>query len=433
MIVVQKLKISFMERGKINWNYCRVRRAIISFIFLGAAILPLALASCSSDDLGDGGKMTYKAIQLSGAEAQVSTTVNDFSLKYAFEAFGLNSGNTLVAPYSMQISLSMLANGASGNTLSEILNVLGFNNRELKDVNAYNQKMWKSLGTSDPNTTLCIANGLWTRRFNADYAALIKEWYDGEVASASLKSKESTDTINDYFNQKTNGLVPKALDKLEVSSAWALVVNVLYFKSEWTHKFQKELTSKGSFNNADGSTSEVDMMGQTTNLQSCSNSAYTYVKLPFGNGAFSFDVILPTDRSLDESIALLKSYGLPSERDFKEYKTLIVLPKFEFQSKAEGKEVLKKMGVHDVFDTDRALLPLIYPGSVLNSIDQACKVKIDEEGGEASATTRGDLQYWSMSDAPKPEKVIRVDHPFIYMIRENSTGAILLMGKMVKM
>ena len=98
-------------------------------IFL--AMLPLVMASCSSDDLGDGGKMTYKAIQLNGAETQVSTTVNDFSVRYAFEAFNLNSGNTLVAPFSMQISLSMLANGASGNTLSEILNVLGFNNKRL--------------------------------------------------------------------------------------------------------------------------------------------------------------------------------------------------------------------------------------------------------------------------------------------------------------
>ena len=400
-------------------------------IFL--AMLPLVMASCSSDDLGDGGKMTYKAIQLNGAETQVSTTVNDFSVRYAFEAFNLNSGNTLVAPFSMQISLSMLANGASGNTLSEILNVLDFNNMELKDVNTYNQKMSKSLDTSDPNTTLCMANGLWTRRFNADYAALIKEWYDGEVASAKLESKESIDTINDYFNQKTNGLVPKALDKLEVSSAWALVVNVLYFKSEWTHKFQKELTDKGSFNNADGSTSEVDMMSQTTNLKSCSNSAYTYVKLPFGNGAFSFDVILPTDRSLDECIASIKSYGLPSGRDFKEYKTQIVLPKFEFQSKVEGKEVLKNMGVHDVFNTERASLPLIFLVSFLNSIDQACQLKIDEEGGEASATTRGDMQFWSMSSVSDLQKVICVDHPFIYMIRENSTGAILLMGKMVKM
>ena len=305
-----------MERRTIKKNVGYVN-SVIYYLSFFLAMFPLVLASCSSDDLGDGGKMTYKAIQLNGAETQVSTTVNDFSVRYAFEAFNLNSGNTLVAPFSMQISLSMLANGASGNTLSEILNVLDFNNMELKDVNTYNQKMSKSLDTSDPNTTLCMANGLWTRRFNADYAALIKEWYDGEVASAKLESKESIDTINDYFNQKTNGLVPKALDKLEVSSAWALVVNVLYFKSEWTHKFQKELTDKGSFNNADGSTSEVDMMSQTTNLKSCSNSAYTYVKLPFGNGAFSFDVILPTDRSLDGCIASIKSYGLPSGRDFK--------------------------------------------------------------------------------------------------------------------
>lgn len=393
-------------------------------IWIHFVMMALLLASCSSNDLEDVGSESYKPIGLKKAAVKVNQTVNDFSAQFACEALSNTEGNALVAPFSMQVSLSMLANAANANTLKEVMKVMGFEGQQLEDINAYNQQMWQSLKTSDPSATFCMANGLWARFYDEDYAALMKQDYNAEVAYAPLVEDPDacTDMINNYFNQATGGLIPKAIEKAK--NADGLLYNVMYFKNKWTHQFDKAATTKRDFHNADKSVSQVDMMSQTAKLESYANSDYTYVRLPFGNGAFSFDIILPESQSLDECLAQLKTTGLPSDDKMEVGETTLILPKFEAHSTVDGKTLLEKMGISDLF-YDVQSLPLI-GNSCVSSIEQNCKMKIDEEGGEASVVTESAEVIWSAH-----LKII--DHPFIYMIREKSTGVILLAGKIEKM
>lgn len=111
-------------------------------IWIPFVMMALLLASCSSNDLEDVGSESYKPICLKKAAVKVNQTVNDFSAQFACEALSNTEGNALVAPFSMQVSLSMLANAANANTLKEIMKVMGFEGQQLEDINAYNQQMW---------------------------------------------------------------------------------------------------------------------------------------------------------------------------------------------------------------------------------------------------------------------------------------------------
>ena len=219
------------------------------------------LASCDSD--GGSSRTTPKPrkdIVLSRAEQEMADKGKEFAFRFFNQVCNSEKANTnvFISPLSASLALSMTANGAAGNTLAEMTNVLGFS-PSIDDLNSYQQKLTSALLDLDNTTQLGIANSIWVKQGFKVYDSFVsvnKKWYDADVRELDFSSPTATDVINKWCADKTNQRIKKVLDGIQ-DNARLFLINALYFKGEWTSKFKSSATAQEDFTNADGSGQKV--------------------------------------------------------------------------------------------------------------------------------------------------------------------------------
>lgn len=382
-----------------------------------------------------------KYITLSRAEEELAALNTDFAFRYlqvSNEALASN-GNMLLSPQSASFALSMLGNGAAGKTLDEILDVLGFNKFTLDEMNGYNQKLMKELGGLDNTTTMNFANSLWMDDvFNVlgGYKQAMKDAYQAEVNVLDFNQSTAKDKINQWCSDKTNGRIAHFLDEWN-PDVKAMLINALYFKGKWYSQFKKDKTEEGSFTTASGESENVDYMRQTINFQYIKNEKVSVVEFPYGNYAFRMYVVLPHEGvSLDEWIKDLSSAQWETMlNDMKAQWLDIWLPKFRIEWKDAITGILEKMGMQKAFDKEEAdFSSLSDEHFFVYDILQATYLNVDEGGTEGAAVTGNtDITADLEDDKDQEKKVVefRANHPFLFIIQEESTGSVLFLGKFV--
>ena len=204
-------------------------------------------------------------------------------------------------------------------------------------------------------------------------------------------------------------------------------------KGKWTLPFDKKETKKEIFHNQDGTTCEVDMMHltKTFNFRDSEGEPYMAVELPYGNQSFHMVIVLPKeDYTLDDILPTFdwNRLGLGGE------KVNVALPKFKIEASypEEIMKCVKELGVSQIFLSGS--LPGMHPELFVGQIAQETFIEVDEAGTEASAVTTIGMAFASSgADYEPPTYTIRMDRPFAFAIREKTTGAVLIMGKVVKM
>ena len=412
-------------------------------IALTATVL-LALSACSStkkisdNKSNDIVSMTTEEeidpefMVLSDAQYDLVKRNNNFALNLFSEMKGV--GSNVVSPMSVTYLMAMLANGAEASTREEIMDAIGAKDFDIDEMNAFYAYLIRRAKTADKQTTLNIANYIALNKefkLKKEFASTIADSYQGAVESLDFTNPESTKRINGWCSEHTNNMIPTIIDQVE-PSAVAYILNAIYFNGTWTDKFDKNNTKKEQFNGYTRDIMYVDMMHRNAKYYYTSNDVYSAVTLPYGSGAYSMTVILPNEgKFITDLTKTLNADTIASlRRNMEECLVDLKLPRFTTEMKLPLKGIVAKLGAPSMFDATRADFSSFANGNVyVSEMLQKAKIEVSEEGTKAAAVTMGMVKLTSMRPQEPRRVDFHCDRPFVYMIQDNYTGAILFMGQ----
>ena len=412
-------------------------------IALTATVL-LALSACSStkkisdNKSNDIVSMTTEEeidpefMVLSDAQYDLVKRNNNFALNLFSEMKGV--GSNVVSPMSVTYLMAMLSNGAEASTREEIMDAIGAKDFDIDEMNAFYAYLIRRAKTADKQTTLNIANYIALNeefKLKKKFASTIADSYQGAVESLDFTNPESTKRINGWCSEHTNNMIPTIIDQVE-PSAVAYILNAIYFNGTWTDKFDKNNTKKEQFNGYTRDIMYVDMMHRNAKYYYTSNDVYSAVTLPYGSGAYSMTVILPNEgKFITDLTRTLNADTIASlRRNMEECLVDLKLPRFTTEMKLPLKGIVAKLGAPSMFDATRADFSSFANGNVyVSEMLQKAKIEVSEEGTKAAAVTMGMVKLTSMRPQEPRRVDFHCDRPFVYMIQDNYTGAILFMGQ----
>ncbi|MDO9154012.1 MAG: serpin family protein [Paludibacter sp.] len=356
---------------------------------------------------------------------------NEFAFDLFRKVIAANTEkNIFISPLSVSIALGMAWNGADGDTKTEMATALKMSGMTVDQINEYYKIMQSTLPKVDPSTTLNIANSLWYKQgfpVKSGFLQANKDYFDAEIRELDFSKPSALDIINGWCADKTNNLIKNPLDQISPDAVMYLI-NAIYFKGIWANKFDAKNTITANFNAEGGKPVQVKMMKQQNTFGYSEDEMAQYLDMPYGNKAFSMTVILPNENKTTTEV--LKKLDLASWGNvvagMSKREVLVNMPKFKTKGKYELKDPLISMGMIKAF-TDQANFSKIADAKLLISrLIHSTYCDVNEKGTEAAAVTIVEVVATSMHIIP----VFNANRPFIFVIRENSTGVILFMGKM---
>ena len=374
-----------------------------------------------------------KTIQLTANQGKRVTQDNEFAfdlLKKTITASG--ETNVFVSPLSVSIALGMTWNGAIGTTKTEMEAALKMNGMSATDINDYYRIMLSTLPSIDPTTKLSIANSLWYRtglEVKPDFLKVNSDYFNAYIKQMDFSQAWAKDTINNWCAKKTNNLIKNPLDKISPDAVMYLV-NAIYFKGIWRKHFETKNTQEANFTNELGNQVKVNMMYQKDTFNFVQDDNAQYLDMPYGNNAFCMTVILPNDgKTIDNVLNYLTTDSWNNTIKYSHTKVVeVYFPRFKTQNKFLLNDPLKNMGMNLAFTDNADFTNIANAPLKITRVLHDTYLEVTEEGTEAAAVTIVEVGITSVLNAPIP--VFRVNKPFLFVIREKSTGVILFIGKM---
>ena len=404
-------------------------------VLLASVLCMGGFTSCDREPAPGAEDNPYKKLTLDTRQAGYISEGASFSLSFLNEVEKCSDKDYVISPLSLQFLLGMILDGARGETADQICNLLGYGAGEIKEVNEYCRTMLDQLPKLDKCTKLALANAIivddgWP--LLDSYKKDVTKYYDAEVSNLDFsKTKESAAAINKWCSDHTEGLIPKILDETDPNML-AYLLNALYFKSMWSTPFVKSLSAKEDFTYANGTVGKVKMMKAERETGYMSNAFCSGVKLPYGNGAYSMMVLRPAEgKDASDVTAWLVTNSWDKVRgSFREHTVNLWLPSFETKYNIKLNDILSTLGMPDAFNPAKADFRNMSEYALcLSFVKQDAIIKVDEEGTEAAAISSAGMYKNTSVAVPEPPVVFHADKPFIYLITENSTGAILFAGR----
>lgn len=360
--------------------------------------------------------------------------------QFGFELFQkVNSSldvqkNTMISPLSVSLALAMVYNGTNGNTKKQMEDMLYKSNLTPDDINQSYKDLVSSLISHDPKVELSISNAIFCRNtFNVKpaFIATNQNYYQAEVSGLDFsKTTETLNTLNSWVNTKTKGKIEKIIEKVKAEDLMYLL-NAIYFNGEWKYRFDVQETADQSFTKEDQNAVQVPTMYIENSFNYFSNIDFQLLEMPYGSGKYSMLIFLPAaGKTTNDLISLMTSDKVNEwVSKLSEQKKKVFLPKFEFKFDKSLVDNLKTLGMTDAFN-DGADLSGISDDArlVISEVMHKTYIKVDERGTEAAAVTGITVGVTSVG----PDmNTFRVDHPFVFAIREKDTNAILFIGKVM--
>lgn len=373
-----------------------------------------------------------------GKAPQVTAGANQFGFDLFAKAVKAQPDkNICLSAVSIGSVLAMLADGSQGETRRQIDAALNVAKVNQSDIDEANKHFIEMMGNIDPDkVTLNIANSLWVNQgtqLNPDFAQKDQTYYQAKVSTLDFRAPEAASSINDWVNQSTRGKISTIVDRIP-QDARLYVINAVYFKGAWKNPFDKNQTQSKSFTLADGKTTEqVPMMIQQTGFGYFATAEATGVTLPYGAGRLEMVVVLPAGRTdlptLEKKLDLAMWAGWL--KAVKPTMVLLTMPKFKSEFDVTLNEGLKGLGITDAFDPAKADFGNIQAKGAtpaerlyLSLVRHKTYIDVNEQGTEAAAATSGEIRAAAILRA----QPFTADRPFLYFIRDTSTGAILFQG-----
>jgi serpin B len=407
-------------------------------VFMGVVFL----SACSNNN-GSDEKTSYTdpiKIDLSATELQMTNESQNFAanLLSIVNDLQTNDENIALSPLSLNMALAMVWNGANGDTKQAIQKAMGMDDYPQSDVDDYFKKLREDLVKTDPTVKLAIANSIWTRLgfpVKSSFYDVNKNYFQAETKEVNFSDPSTLALLNKWCSDNTNGLINDMFKDPISPDVMMYLINALYFKGEWSNKFgfDKSATRDAAFTKADGSSVQVRMMSQNNTLSYYHDDYLSAATLPFGNNAFSMVFMLPNNNiSFSAMLNQLKQPGYLGNclRSAGKANVDLYVPSFKIEyGSISLKETLQQLGMGIAF-TDFADFSGISDIALrISDVKQKTSVAIDEKGGEAAAVTVVEMIATSLPPAEPQKVVFRADRPFLFAIRENTTGVVLFIGK----
>ncbi|MBO4848029.1 MAG: serpin family protein [Clostridia bacterium] len=362
--------------------------------------------------------------------ASSSKKAADFAVRL-FKAGYENGENVLMSPLSVMSALAMTANGAKGDTRSQMEEVLGMSVEELNDF--FTQYIPKL--KNDDTTNIDIANSIWFTddpRFTVNEAFLQKnaDHFAADIYRAPFDGTTLRD-INNWVKLKTHGMIPEILDKIDRDSAVMYLVNALAFEAEWPSVYRSTDVWKGDFTAEDGTKTSVDFMHGSESRFIADDLAKGFIK-PYKGGKYAFAALLPNEGvSISDYIASLDGGKLLAMlSDPVETKVQTAIPKFETKYSSNMADLLASMGMPLAFDTfgaDFTDLGTSTAGNIyINRVLHKTFIEVGERGTRAGAATVVEMNDSAMFIEDIKEVIL--DRPFVYMLIDCETNLPFFIG-----
>ncbi|MBM3308189.1 MAG: serpin family protein [Candidatus Eisenbacteria bacterium] len=350
-------------------------------------------------------------------------------------------GNLFCSPLSVSTALGMTYAGARSQTEADMAAALRFGLPQERLHLAFAELRGRLAALeADGSITLRTANGLWLERtfpLLESYASLVTSLYEAGLEPADFvgAAEAARQEINAWVEGRTEGkiaeLIPSgAVDRLTV----LVLVNAIYLKAAWAEPFEAHATSDAPFHVAAGVERPVPMMRRTATMAYGENDLAQVVELPYRGGAVSMVVVLP--RSTDGLAAVEAALSAESLAEWTSSlapaRVALSLPRFRVERSFSLKQALGALGMASAFDPGQAdFTGMAKDGEIfISDVFHKAFVDVDEQGTEAAAATAVVMARTSFE---MPEKAVefRADHPFLFLIRERETGAVLFIGRLV--
>ena len=342
------------------------------------------------------------------------------------------SDNIMVSPLSVSLALAMTYNGAAGKTKSDMEKTLRVYGLSPEDINSSYHDLVEALKELDEKVFLRIANAIYYREnfeVEKSFIATNKQYYRADVAPLDFGSGEAVDIINKWVYEHTNGKIEKIIDEITPLHIMFLL-NAIYFKGTWQQEFNEKSTGLQQFYPEPGISIDCKTMQRLDTLAYMSNDIFSAIILPYGKGNFNMTLFLPKpEKDLQEIIDRLNKENWKKWMDsFKITESVdIKLPKFKYEYEIMLNDVLTEMGMGIAFTGQADFTGINRLGDMLiDYVKHKSFIEVNEEGTEAAAVTVVAIERLSVGG---PAKIpFYVNRPFMYVITEKSTDAILFMG-----
>ncbi|KAF7041799.1 hypothetical protein CFC21_051538 [Triticum aestivum] len=364
---------------------------------------------------------------------------------------GGNQTNLAFSPLSFHYVLVLLAAGATGDTLNQIVSFLGpSGSMAHASLASHAASAFLARGNGSEPDVRCGVS-VWvdsSLQLRPAFADMVTSQYNATTQAMPFQEKpdKARVEINCWFEDKTGGLIKELMPEGHLHSDTALVIgNALYLRGSWLRPFDREDTVDGDFFLADGSSVRVPFMTSGKRQRISSHPGFKVLQLPYDSGrvggrhSFSMQIYLPDERDglqalireLSSDTARFLNRSAPAQEvevgDFK-------VPKFKVSRKVEASDLLKDMGLERPFCFSHDFTEMVDYSEPLavRSVLHECVVEVDEDGTMAAAATEADIMTGCSIGWEEPARVDFVaDHPFLFLIREDESGIVLFAGQVV--
>lgn len=382
-------------------------------------------------------------VTLSDMQSGYVEAGNTMSFKFLKEIY--SGENLICSPLSLQYAIAMAANGASGETLQEIIDFLGYGEEGIDALNEYSKTLLEQLPAVDLDVTLKVTDALLV---NDDFPLLpsfkktVEESFYAAVDNMDFSDPQQIAArINEWAKRNTNGFIDKVIEPSEISAdAVAYIMNALYFKAKWagdeySPMFREEGTKSENFTLNDGKTIKAAMMRNTRYHEYAEMDGYKVLVLPYANRKFNMYILLPDENNIEGLIEKLQTSSWTDIlANLKEDAEVHVkLPKFNIENKHNLNDALNGLGVRKAFEPASAEFNGMFTPKDdyyywISKVIQKSRISVSEWGTEAGSVTVVEMD--GATDAgPGPKEVFfYADHPFVFIIGEETSGTILFEG-----
>jgi serpin B len=421
-----------------------MNKALLFVVSALMVVLMVGLTACSSATAGEVIQSEEPRDMAPDVSAADLETLVEGNSAFAFDLYQElkgEEGNIFYSPYSISIALAMTYAGARTETETQMAEALHFILGQEELHPAFNALALElasrgegAQGKDDEGFRLNIVNAIWGQKdyeFLADFLDVLAVNYGAGLRVLDFigAPEESRVTINDWVAEETEDRIEDLIPQGLINSLTRLVLtNAIYFNAKWLHTFEEAMTQDGTFYRLDGSQVTVPMMGQGERFKYAEGDGYQAVELRYDGDELSMVILLPESGRFESFEDSLTSEAVEGIIENLEYRQVdLAMPRFEFDSSFSLMEALSALGMPIAFSGGADFSGMtgnreLYIADVVHK----AFVSVDEKGTEAAAATAVVME----ASAPPSEVVeLTIDRPFIFLIRDIETGAILFVGR----
>jgi serpin B len=422
----------------------------VVMVITSMAILFTGLTACTQPAVSpaeagvlksDKPRITSPAVSDSTVEDLVGGN-SDFAIDL-YQKLRTKDGNIFYSPYSISLALAMTYAGARGETEEQMADTLHYGLGQDRLHPAFNSLDMElasrgegAEGKDDEGFRLNIVNAIWGQKdyeFLTDFLDTLAQNYGAGLRVLDFigAPEESRVTINDWVSDQTEGRIEDLIPQGMINTLTRLVLtNAIYFNAAWMFQFNEDATIDGVFHLISGDEVTAPMMRQTESFGYTEGDDYQAVELPYDGGELSMVILLPDSgefSGFESSLDFEKLQGIIDDISYQEI--ALTMPKFEFESSFDLKQTLSEMGMANAFSDSADFSGMTGKRELfIAEVVHKAFVAVDEAGTEAAAATAVVMELTAVPEEPVP---VKIDRPFIFLIRDIETGALLFVGRII--